>query len=402
MLIRANRLAGLLFLLLFANGTPTIAQETESVPAPKPLLKQSFEKRSIPIEGDVREGWQQAFLLPDTLLSSADRLVLSVKGGWLRARHESSDGQWNWQIVLCKIQNGIAPEIHVRDGQAFVEVSYLNGRYFIRESVDYIRALREAGAPPDALFADKVRNASAQPRGSGQSNVIDTVCNSWEDAGWFIVALGPREDSWNAVVRLNPMEMAKSGYGVSIYGAGHIFFSHGERWLIDDGELLVAIRESPAIYERQKQREAARDAILSSGKLPTIEATSWLNTTDVPTWESLKGKVVLIDFWGTWCGPCVAKLPETQSLHEKFVDRGFVVLGIHSQQDGDTCAAFVKEHDYSFPIAIDSGKTADAFAIEGWPTYFLVDRAGKVVQSFSHKPPTDEEIEKLLSQSPTE
>lgn len=402
MLISTIRLSGLSFLLLFANCGPVMAEEPESVPAPKPPLKQSFEKRSVPIEGDIREGWQQTVTLPDTPVSSADRLVLSVKSGWLRARHESSDGQWNWQIVLCKIQNGIAPEMHVRDGQAFLEVSYLNGRYFIRESVDYVRALREAGAPPDALITEEVRNASAQPRGSGQSNVIDTVCNSWEDAGWFFVALGPREGCWSAVVRLNPVEMAKSGYGVSIFGAGHIFFSHGERWLIDDGELLVAIRESPAVYERQKKRKAARDAILSGGKLPTIEATSWLNTNDDLTWESLKGKVVLLDFWGTWCGPCVAKLPETQTLYEKYVDRGFVAIGIHSLQDSDSCAAFVEEHGYTFPMAIDTGKTAEAFAIEGWPTYFLIDRSGKVVQAFANEPPTDEAIAELLAHSPAD
>ena len=113
----------------------------------------------------------------------------------------------------------------------------------------------------------------------------------------------------------------------------------------------------------------------------------------------MRGKVVLVDFWATWCGPCVAKLPDTQRQHEKYKDRGLAVIGIHSAQDADSCAEFIKEQGYTFPVALDSGKTAEGFAISGWPSYFLLDRAGKVVQSFSHNAPTDEAIKALLDGS---
>jgi hypothetical protein len=93
----------------------------------------------------------------------------------------------------------------------------------------------------------------------------------------------------------------------------------------------------------------------------------------------------------------VAKLPEVQALHAKYVDRGLAVVGIHALQDSDTCAAFLEEQGYSFPVALDSGKTAEAFAISGLPTYFLIDRSGKVVQSFSHQPPSEEAVEALLN-----
>jgi thiol-disulfide isomerase/thioredoxin len=197
------------------------------------------------------------------------------------------------------------------------------------------------------------------------------------------------------VVRLNPTEEHGQGYGVTT-SAGYIKHHHGDKWLIDDGELIVANRASTAMYEAIKKHEAARAAILA-GRLPAIEATEWLNSDHAPTWESLRGKVVLVDFWATWCGPCVAKLPDSQRLHEKYQDQGLVVIGIHSLQDADTCAAFLKENGYTFPVALDSGKTADGFAISGWPSYFLIDRTGKVAQGFSHEPPSDDSIEALLS-----
>lgn len=177
--------------------------------------------------------------------------------------------------------------------------------------------------------------------------------------------------------------------------------THGNTWVNDDGELLVASRTLAPSFRRMRERQEKRDAILAGGALPDIDASAWLNSDGAKNWDMLKGKVVLVDFWGTWCGPCVAKLPETQSLHEKFADRGLVALGIHSDQSSDECEAFLEEHDYTFPVAVDSGKTAEAFAIDGWPTYFLIDRSGKLVSGFEHSPPSEEQIELLLG-SPAE
>jgi thiol-disulfide isomerase/thioredoxin len=361
-------------------------------------LKISFEKTSVPIEGEFGNGWKQTITLPDTIYGRGERLVLSVEGGWLRARHESSDGQLNWQLILCRIRNHQLPVVRVMEGLPFVEVSYLDGRYFVRQSQDFVRALREPGASDGLFERAAILTPDAKAGGTGTSNVLESTCAYWEDQGWCYVTFGPQPEAWNAVVRLNPVEFADRGYGFNVSGAGHIHLFHGDRWVLDDGELLVANRTRPEIYIAEKKRQAAREAILSGRPLPELDVTSWLNTDEPLTWDSLRGKVVLVDFWGTWCGPCVAKLPETQALHDKYAGRGLMVLGIHSNQGGEECAAFVAEHSYTFPIAIDSGKTADAFAVDGWPTYFLIDREGKVVKAFEHEPPRDEAIEKLLDE----
>jgi thiol-disulfide isomerase/thioredoxin len=112
--------------------------------------------------------------------------------------------------------------------------------------------------------------------------------------------------------------------------------------------------------------------------------------------DTFHGKVVLLDFWGTWCGPCVANLPKVQALHEKYKDRGLIVIGVHSEQGGEDVPAFLKKQPLSFPIAIDTGETVKSYGIESWPTYFLIDKSGKCPSGFSSSPPSGKQIEELL------
>ena len=109
---------------------------------------------------------------------------------------------------------------------------------------------------------------------------------------------------------------------------------------------------------------------------------------------------VVMDFWATWCTPCVAKLPSVQKLHEKYADRGLVIIAVHSAQNADQMDSFLQQHDYTFPILLDTGETLKRYGIEGIPQYILIGKGGKLVSSgLRTHLPSEEEIEKLLAAS---
>jgi peroxiredoxin len=95
--------------------------------------------------------------------------------------------------------------------------------------------------------------------------------------------------------------------------------------------------------------------------------------------QDLRGKVVLVNFWATWCPPCRKEMPDLDALYNKFKDQGFVVLAI-SDEESAKVAPFITEHKISYPVLLDPGrKVNDAFIVEGIPKSFVYDRSGKMV-----------------------
>lgn len=94
--------------------------------------------------------------------------------------------------------------------------------------------------------------------------------------------------------------------------------------------------------------------------------------------SSLRGRVVLIDFWATWCGPCRIGLPKTQELHDKYKDKGLAVLTV-SDEDAATVKAFIKAEKYTFPAYRDpDGKANEAYKISAIPTLAILDAKGNL------------------------
>jgi peroxiredoxin len=95
--------------------------------------------------------------------------------------------------------------------------------------------------------------------------------------------------------------------------------------------------------------------------------------------KELNGKVVLVNFWATWCPPCRKEMPDLEALYEKYKDRGLVVLSI-SDEESAKVAPFIAERKISYPILLDPGrKVNELFQIEGIPKTFVYDREGKMV-----------------------
>ncbi len=124
---------------------------------------------------------------------------------------------------------------------------------------------------------------------------------------------------------------------------------------------------------------------------------------------SLRGKVVLVDFWASWCGPCKASFPALDSLYQDMKDRGFEVVAVDVDEKREDADAFLTERPHAMTVVFDPKGTAPtAFGVEGMPTSFLIGRDGRI--RFVHVGYTQKtvdsyksEIEQLLAEGvPTE
>ena len=95
--------------------------------------------------------------------------------------------------------------------------------------------------------------------------------------------------------------------------------------------------------------------------------------------EDLKGKTVVLDFWGTWCGPCVMATPGLVKLHKKFAEQPVVFVGIAVGDPEPAWAAYIDKHKMDWPQFLDtSRKIVTPFAVNGFPTYIVIDGEGIV------------------------
>ncbi|MGA2004359.1 MAG: TlpA disulfide reductase family protein [Terriglobales bacterium] len=97
------------------------------------------------------------------------------------------------------------------------------------------------------------------------------------------------------------------------------------------------------------------------------------------TFSGLRGKVVVVNFWATWCPPCRKEMPDLESLYERFAQQGLVILGI-SDEEAAKVEPFIAQRKVTFPVLLDPGrKVNEMFVVEGIPKTFVYDRDGKLV-----------------------
>jgi peroxiredoxin len=145
-----------------------------------------------------------------------------------------------------------------------------------------------------------------------------------------------------------------------------------------------------AIKEKRKGPAGSREG----DPAPAIEGVD-LDGKKV-TLADLKGKVVLISFWGSWCPPCRAEIPEHVDMREALRAKGFEVLSVNSGDSPKAARAFAEEHGIEYPIVIDDG-ISQKYRVSGFPTNLVVDRAGVIRdRSQGYSPAHLEEQRKLI------
>lgn len=120
------------------------------------------------------------------------------------------------------------------------------------------------------------------------------------------------------------------------------------------------------------------------------------------TLSSLKGKVVLINFWASWCTPCREEMPEMQSVYDKYKDKGFVVLAVNLSEPAVTVRSFAERVGVNFPVLLDMQSTTERlYRILPLPSSFFVDKEGVIRHTFEGQMRTEfieTRVLQLLSQ----
>jgi len=131
----------------------------------------------------------------------------------------------------------------------------------------------------------------------------------------------------------------------------------------DDGQYRAAMARLEADDRKREHPDFA---------LKDLSGRTW-------TFAELRSKVVLVNFWATWCPPCRKEMPDLEALYGRFGSQGLVVLGI-SDEEAAKVDPFIRERKVSFPVLLDPGrKVNEMFVVQGIPKTFVYDRGGKLV-----------------------
>ena len=125
-----------------------------------------------------------------------------------------------------------------------------------------------------------------------------------------------------------------------------------------------------------KQKVTPQDFSLPLAGAPMVPLAAGANQ----TLSALRGKVVFLNFWATWCGPCREEMPAMETMYNRYKDKGFEILAVNAGEKEQDVLAFLKNNRYTFPVVLDQdGKVNGAYGVRAIPTSYLIDREGKII-----------------------
>jgi peroxiredoxin len=152
-----------------------------------------------------------------------------------------------------------------------------------------------------------------------------------------------------------------------------------KKWLSPKWEILLWVGVLGFVGYRFGPQVGAAFGI--GGEDTEVAADAGIQTLDGEriTLEGLKGQVVLVNAWATWCPPCVLEMPGFQRVYEEYKDQGFTVLGISRDQgEPEMVRAFLRQKGITYPVAMAWQASLDNFEVGGLPTSFLIGRDGRI------------------------
>jgi thiol-disulfide isomerase/thioredoxin len=165
-------------------------------------------------------------------------------------------------------------------------------------------------------------------------------------------------------------------------------------------ELATLVRYEHVKASMDDQQFSAAMARLEADDAARAQADFTLADLAGKNWtlHDLRGKVVLVNFWATWCPPCRKEMPDLDVLYKKFKDQGLVILAVDDEEVAKI-KPYLVEHPVTYPVLLDPGrKVNDGFHIDGIPKSFVYDRKGKLVaQSIDMR--TQKQFLQMLAQA---
>jgi len=150
-------------------------------------------------------------------------------------------------------------------------------------------------------------------------------------------------------------------------------------------------------FEGNADLRSRLEKLQGSSEIPELKLRNWMNGSAM-TLEDLKSKIVVLDFWATWCGPCIRSIPKNNKLAERFKD-DVVIIGVCAEKGSDRMQAVVEERGIKYPVAIDKDdQTNDAYDANGYPDYYIIDKTGKLVVADCKNSQVATVVEMLLAE----
>jgi thiol-disulfide isomerase/thioredoxin len=138
----------------------------------------------------------------------------------------------------------------------------------------------------------------------------------------------------------------------------------------DPMDLPAPVREAftkaglPLLREKRRSKDFT---------LKTVEGKS-------VTLSGLKGKVVFLNFWATWCGPCKVEMPGMEALHRRYREEGLEFAAVDIMEKDTQVRHFLKDNNYTFPVLLDAdGSVSNSYGIQAVPSTYILDRDGKII-----------------------
>ena len=377
--------------LAFAVSTAGL-QAADEVPdgSPKELLKYIKKMQSAEPKGSSRAERQDALRKNLAKIVIAAEKVLAA-----RPDDESAAAAVEAEFDALAVQQRLGDEAAGEKLAGLSKKLKSDKRPAIAQAAEFFLLLQEKEDLDETseedlrAFAEKAKkfllHARIQPKMVGLAALSVQILQQVDGA---LTAAKAAEDLAAAFAQSQDPLIASQASQFSSY-AGRLYESKGEKdKAVENYErvakLLAKSDDEDVKASGEKLFGAVRHLNLL-GSHVKIEGT--LVNGKKFDWSKYKGKVVLVDFWATWCGPCLKELPNVKQTYEKYHDRGFEVIGISLDDDEQTLKEFLEEEQLPWPILFSSDPKATGwehpmasyYGISSIPAAILVDREGKVV-----------------------